>query len=134
LGGIQDVLELSSGRNNVTARLTRKANLAAITGAGQWAITGTTLYVRRSDGLQPNNTTRPMASQVVAIAHETITLLKLDGTQARIAGHHYSWNPDSADYYSQPRTTVSRDGLLSMETSNMNDLAGRTDVFIRHMP
>lgn len=132
--GVQDVLEVNSTNTAVSQRLTKMANLGAIVAAGQWAASGTTVYVWRSDSLQPNTSTRQVVIQIPMVVHEGLAFVKLDGTNARLLCHHYSYNPGLADYYSSPRATISRDGKLALFTSDMGLFGGRTDAFLVEVP
>ncbi|MBI3792006.1 MAG: Ig-like domain-containing protein [Gemmatimonadetes bacterium] len=69
---------------------------------------------------------------------EGFAMLTLDGLNFKIVAHHYSvipaaGAPNSMNYYSAPRSTMSVDGKLIMFDSNMNGTA-RTDVFIIEVP
>ncbi|MGN6205978.1 hypothetical protein [Humibacter sp.] len=128
--GVNDVLQLASDGNTIAARLTPAASLAAMT-AGSWFVSGTTVYVWRTDSASPDGTTHQVVVKVAQVCDDGIASVVMDGSDVRLAGHHYSFYNG---YYTEPHTTQSRDGLLVVYGSNQGDKAHRTDVFVVEMP
>ena len=130
--GIQDVLQLDSTGTTIAARLTMAASRVAMT-AGTAFISGTTLYVWRTDNAAPDSSTHKVVAMIPGKIHDGIGFAKLDGTDNRLLAHHYSFNPP-ADYWTQSHATIARDGRLAMFTSNMGTSGGRHDVFLIEVP
>lgn len=64
-----------------------------------------------------------------------LSLIRLDGRDARVVAHLYTNRNGSDNYWqSQSRATISPDGLLVMFTSDMNNAGGRGDLFVAEVP
>lgn len=135
LVGVRDVLELNAAGTKIANKLTKVANIAGITGPGMWCIVGSTVSVRRTDSGQPDTAGKTMYLEVTHLLHEALGFVKANFTDVRLAGHHYSNNPDiGANYYASPRATVSRDSRFLSFDSNMGTSGGRVDHFLMELP
>jgi hypothetical protein len=132
--GVREVWELNPAGNAISAKLTKVANVAAITAPGMWCIVGTIVTVWRNDSGQPNTAGKTTYVTVTQNPHEALTYIRADFGDVRLACHHYTFDPGFGDYYAFNRCTVSHDGRLLMWTSNQGIQGSRKDVFIAEMP
>lgn len=125
--GITDVVRVSG--TAVLERLTKAASRGAMV-AGTWFVTGTSLYVWKSDSSAPGGEIQAYVQHVFA---DGLGLYKADGSDNRLVGHHYSYNP-TGDYYTSPRSTISSCGRLIVSTTNLGLSGGPHFVMTTEVP
>ena len=130
--GIRAVRQYVAGDNTrFSASLNEVAmRNAMVEGAFYYDAANTRVFAWLVGGGSPANRVEIKAPAEV---HDAIALLRLDGSEARLAAHHYSLNCEP-QYDAMPKATISPDGKLIVFNSNMNDSDGRVDVFAVEVP